>query len=504
MSMHPVAARWFWLGAYDLRLQVREPATWALLAVALVLALLALRQGDSFQRAQQQAVALAMDQQQRAQEQAQAEATRYFAHPEDPQYAKLRWWRTAFDLRGYAFREHLGYAVRPALPGAALSIGQADVLPAVVRVRAENMASVRQSGDIEHPMRLAAGRYDLGFFVTCLWPLVLLALTLSALTQDREKRRLPVLALQGAAAHQLLLAQVLARVLAATALLVAVVAVAALALGALPATAAGLAALAAWGAVVLALSLFWAGVAALVCARSATPTTAAFAGFAAWVLLVVLLPALLAAAVSLAAPAPSRESHVVAMRDATDSVQNNRLALLQRFYDQHPEWRPERTGLDKLPAATTRLTRAAEVERELAGVEASFAEAQARQARLWQGLGLLSPVSLGHELLARQAGHDAGRHQRFIAEVGAHQRQLREFFQARIQQAARSDERQPCPTTCAGGWGFADFAQVPRFEASAALARAPSVLPRAVVLAGWGLLLLGAAAWLTQAHRRVR
>lgn len=492
---------WFWLAAYDLRQQAREPATWALLAVALVLALLALRQGDSFRRTQQQAMALAMDQQQRAQGQAQAEATRYFADPADPQYAPLRWWRVAFDLRGYAFREHLGYAVRPALPGAALAIGQADVLPAVVRVRAENMDSVRQSSDIEHPMRLAAGRYDLSFFVTCLWPLVLLALTLSALTQDRQARRLPVLALQGTAAHQVLLAQVLARVLAATALLVVGVVAAALFMGALPASAAGLAAAGTWAALVLALSLFWAGVAALVCARAATPTTAAFAGFAAWVLLVVMLPALLAAAVSLAAPTPSRESHVVAMRDATDRVQSSRVALLQRFYDQHPEWRPERTSLDKLPAAVTRFTRAVEVERELATVEAAFAQAQTRQADLWQALGLFSPVSLGHELLTQQAGHDAQRHQHFIDEVARHQRQLRDFFQARILQAARSDERQPCPATCAGGWGFSDFSAVPRFVASAGLGQTPSVPPRALVLAAWGLLLLGVAAWLARSSR---
>lgn len=493
-----------WLVIYDLRQQWRERGTRALLAVALLLASLALWQGESFRRSSAAAIELAAVQQAAAVQAAEAEAAAFFANPGDPRWDNLKWWRSTFDLRGYAFREHLGLAAKPLLPGAAFAIGQADVLPGVVRVKAESMDSVRQSADIAHPARLASGRFDLMFFVVCLWPLVLLAGTLSVLTQDRERLRLPALALLGVGPRQVLLAQAVARVLAASTVLVVVMGLLALQMGALPPSAAGLAAWAAWAGLTTLYSLFWAAVAALVCAHASNRSTAAFASFGAWVAIVVLLPALLSAAVSLAAPQPSREAYIVAMRGAADEVQANRASVVARFYDQHPEWKPERTALDKLPAAVTRLARAAELERAMAGVDAQFEQARQRQARLLHTFSLISPVSLAHEALSTLAGHSAARHQQFVAEVQVHQRLLRDFFQARIQQAALNDERQPCPVvgatpnagTCLGSYGFKDFNAVPRYQAGPSLSAVPTGVPAsAAVLAAWALALLALAAW---------
>jgi len=495
-----------WLVAYDLRQQLRERGSVLLLVVALVLALVALAQGEAFSRATSAAAERAQAQQAKAQMQAQSAAARYFASPDDPANASVQFWRSAFDLRGYAFREHVGFAVKPGLPGAALSIGQGDVLPAVVRVKAESMDSVRLAADIEHPQRLAAGRFDLQFFIVCLWPLVLLAATLSVLTQDRESQRLPALALLGVTPRRVLLAQAIARALAATLLLIAVVGAAALLAGALPMTLAGLGAGAAWAATVLAYSLFWAGVAALVCARAGSRSTAAFAGFGAWVGLVVLLPAAISAGVSLAAPLPPREGYIVAMRDAADQVQANRVTVMQAFYDQHPEWAPQRTAIEKLPAAVTRLARASELERALGAVQARFDQARDRQAELLRRWSAFSPVSLSHDALSVLGGHDAARHARFVAEVQVHQRALHGFFQARIQQAALSDEREPCPVgtaTCAGGYGFTEFAAVPRFTASAGLAAAPGLPHAALGLLVWAALLLAVAAWWVRTQVRL-
>lgn len=492
-----------WIVAYDLRQQVRERANLVLLAVALVLASIALWQGESFRRSTAAAMQQASAQQAAAQSAAEAEAAAYFANPGDPNYANLRWWRSRFDLRGYAFREHLGFAAKPLLPGAAFAIGQADVLPSVVRVKAESMDSVRQAADIAHPARLAAGRFDLMFFVLCLWPLVLLALSLSVLTHDCETKRLPVLALQGVSPRRILVVQAMARSLAATGVLVLSIGLMAGLIGALPFSSVGLTAWASWAGTVVAYSFFWTGVVALVCARAGNRATAAFAGFGAWVGIVVLLPALLSAAVLLAAPQPSREAYIVAVRDAADQVQANRLGVVSRFYDQHPQWKPERTALDKLPAAVTRIARAVELERAMAEVDARFEQVRQRQTRLLQAWSVLSPVSLSHEAFSTLAGSSSPRHQQFLAEVQRHQRALRDFFQARIQQAVLRDERQPCPAlgptpnhpgTCLGSYGFQDFHEVLRFSASPALHSAPDLPPAVAVLAVWGFFLLGLAA----------
>ena len=495
-----------WLVVYDLRQQARERGTLLLLAVALVLAGVSLVQGEGFRRGTAQALQQASAQQDAAQAAAQTAAAAYFANPGDPQYANLRTWRTAFDLRGYAFREHLEFAAKPLLAGAALAIGQADVLPAVVRVRAESMDSVRQAADLAHPERLAAGRFDLLFFVVCLWPLVLLALTLSVLTQDRESKRLPALALLGVTPGRVLLGQAVARILFASIVLVLAIGALAWSLGGLPANGAGLTAWAGWSAMVLAYSLFWAGVAALVCGRASSRSTAAFAGFGAWVGIVVLLPALGAGAASLAAPLMSQEALVVATRDAADQVQRDRVNVMANFYEQHPEWRPQHIALDKLPTSVTRLARAIELESALADVNARYEQARQRQTQLLQVFSLLSPVSMVHESLSALAGQDALRHQQFVAEVQLHQHALRDFFQARIQRAARNDERQPCPAvngkpspgTCKGSYGFDDFAAVPRFEASEALAAPPTVYACIGWLLAWAVLLMALAGRLSR------
>ena len=466
-----------WLALYDLKSLWRERGPLWLLAVAIALALFALAQGAQFQARVQQAAQAAQAQETAARDSAQQLARDYFANPGDARFSELKWWRSPVDIRGYAFREHLGFAIKPALPGAALAVGQADVLPAYVRVRAESMESAASAYEIEHPARLAVGRFDLMFFTVYLWPLVLLALGCSVLTQERETRRLPALQLQGVAPWRLLLAQVLTRTLFATALLVVAVVAAALSTGVVAATAQGAAALAHWAGIVLLYTLFWAGVVAAVCALCSQRVTAAFAGFGAWVLFAVLAPALLTAAVGLAAPLPSRELYVDAMRAATDRVNADRVQMLARFYDQHPQWRPAKTAIDKLPSAVTRLARAQEQERLLAEVSNRFDSARAQREALFARWSWLSPVTQASTALARAAGTDAQRHRAFMAEAQAHHGRLREFFQARIQQAALRDEQAPCAATCLAGYGFDDFDAVPVFRASPALSQAIASQP---------------------------
>lgn len=478
---------------YDLLMQLRERGTLLLLAAALLLAGFGLFEGSRFERQGQAARVDAARQENAARVQAGQLAQRYFANPDAGEFAGLQWYRTPVDIRGYAFREHVGFAARPTVPGAALGIAQADLLPSYVRVRAESMESVRTAAEIEHPGRLAAGRYDLMFFVVYLWPLILLSLCMSVLTQDRESKRLRSLQLQGVSPARLLLVQAGARAIAASLVLLVFCGAAALAVGAVPWSAAGLSALGLWSAVVLAYSAFWAAVAMAICAVCASRMSAAFAVSGAWLVFAIVIPGALNAGVQLAAPVPNREYYLQAMRDAADRVAADKLNSLARFYDSHPEWRPEKTPLEKVSSSVSRIQRAQELERAMRGVEQEFDSARAKRDALFDVAAAFSPVTLAYQALAHLAGNDSGRQQRFIAEVQLHQGRLRDYFQAEIQRAALGDERDPCARTCVGGYGFRDFDRVPRFRASAELAKAPAMPGRAGLLLLWGGL-LGAGA----------
>lgn len=473
------------LARFDLRALLRERGALLLIAASLLLALYGLFEGARFQRHAQAAQQAALAQESAARAAARELAARYFADPDHPDFAGMRFFRTPVDIRGYAFREHVGFATLPALPGAALAIGQADIQPGYVRVRAESMESVRTASEIEHPARLATGRYDLMFFVVYLWPLVLLTLSASVLTQDRESLRLRSLLLQGVGGARILFTQASARNLLATGLLVAVVAGAALLGGVTPRDGAGLAALGRWSALVLLYSVFWTAVGAAVCAACANRMSATFAGFGLWLLFAIVLPAALDAGARMAAPVPPRERYVQATRDALDQVNANTAGSLARFYDSHPEWKPQRTAPGAVSSYVSRLHRAQELERTMAGVEREFARARDERSAVFTQSSILSPVTLANAAFAELAGNDGARNARFVGEVARHQSALRDWFQGAIQRAALGDERAPCPRTCLGGYGFRDFDAVPRFAASAALGQ-PAALPhRAWLLAPW-------------------
>jgi ABC-2 type transport system permease protein len=481
------------LTRFDLLQSVRERGTWLLMAAMLLLSTYAVWQGATFTKGNVAAAASANAQATRARDAALAYATRFFAEPNNPKHLAERSFRNVADIRGYALREHIAFATKPTLPGAAFAIGQADLLPSYVRVRAESMDSVRQSSDIEHPRRLAIGRFDLMFVVLYLWPLALLGLCLSALTADRELRRIDALKLQGISEAQLLTAQLVGRGFVATLCFALITLLVAFLSGALSLSAAGVAAGMAWAFVLLAYSVFWLAVAAAIACMCRTRMTAAFAGFGAWVALTVLIPQLLGVVAASVYPMPSRERHLLEVREAVDRVNADRLKLIERFYDQHPQWRPQVTALNKVSPPVMRLARAAELESRLADADAKFEQTRREQAQFLALGAFLSPVTLVGSVLEALAGNDAARHAVFLDEVRRYQLSLRAHFQSRLQEAALAEEQSPCQhpsTTCLRGFGFTGHAEVPVFASNAALATTPAVgIAVIVTLTLWCALL---------------
>ncbi|NJR72350.1 MAG: ABC transporter permease subunit [Gammaproteobacteria bacterium] len=405
--------QWITLIRFDLITQQRERGTWLLLGVVVLMAWCGVWQGAIYSRDAARASANALAQADTARTAAAQYATNFFANPDTAEAKAARSFRNVADIRGYAFREHIAFARKPVAPSAALSIGQSDILPSYVRVRAESMDSVRFSNEIEHPKRLAVGRFDLMFVVLYLWPLVLLSLAITILTSDRESKRLDLLRLQGVKTANILLAQLAGRATAATVIFITMVSLPLFALGIVPRDLGGMIVLCQWAGVTFVLSLFWTGVAAFICARCKTRANAAFTSFSAWVVIALVLPQLLAAAVSAISPMPSREMYLLQMREAVDKVNADRVNMVQRFYDQHPEWRPLATPLDKVAAPVVRLARAAALEKLIADSDAAFAAARAKQASLLANLQWLSPVTVAHTAYAQIAGNDSARHDLF-------------------------------------------------------------------------------------------
>jgi ABC-2 type transport system permease protein len=68
-------------------------------------------------------------------------------------------------------------AMRPAATGA-LAIGQSDLYPYYFKISTNSKETFANNDEIENPVHLLAGRFDLAFVIVYLLPLVILAFQL--------------------------------------------------------------------------------------------------------------------------------------------------------------------------------------------------------------------------------------------------------------------------------------------------------------------------------------
>ena len=78
------------------------------------------------------------------------------------------------------------YAQLPPAPLGAFAIGQTDLYPYYVKVSTLNQQTYLNNDEIEHPLHLLSGRFDLAFVVLYLYPLVILVLTYNMVSAEKE------------------------------------------------------------------------------------------------------------------------------------------------------------------------------------------------------------------------------------------------------------------------------------------------------------------------------
>ncbi|HEV7443610.1 MAG TPA: ABC transporter permease subunit, partial [Steroidobacteraceae bacterium] len=119
---------------------------------------------------------------------------------------------------GYANGLMANYAVLPATPLAALTIGQSDLLPSVLPLAPATLPSLQGSSEPENPHRLLIGRFDAAFVVVFLMPLLIIALTYALLAGERERGTLALLLAQPLSLRSLFAGKLAPRVLLVLAL----------------------------------------------------------------------------------------------------------------------------------------------------------------------------------------------------------------------------------------------------------------------------------------------
>lgn len=339
---------------------------------------------------------------------------------------------TAKDPRDpvYMGREGAAHvAVLPPAPLASITVGQRDLHPQAVRITTE--VQLTEQRQTETPMagpgQLAAGSFDPAFLFVVLFPLVVIALSYELLSGERERGTLAMLLSQPISQRGLVLGKAAARAvgLSTVTLVAALVGL----------WASGADVLSGWvpallyAALLVAWALFWFAAAVAVDSRGGSSARNALVLIGAWLVLVVIVPGLLGAAVDTLYPPPDRVALVHEAREAAREVEKE-LAGLEGRHDR-----------DVRSNDYTR--RVVEVQSALAArAEPVLAEMRDRVRQrqgVLESLRFVSPAIVVQMALEDIAGAGAARHRRFEDQVDAFHDVWRAHFAGAIEAGARLD-----------------------------------------------------------------
>lgn len=472
--------------AQELRLLATDRSFWIVSVVFLLLIGYALSNGvhQATQRARAQAAIVHDDAERRARQfdklervMAGKEIPGPFDNPADPTHM------------GGGYGAH--HAILPPAALAPVALGQDDLFPSQYKVTYESQVSFIGDNDIENPWNLLSGHFDLAFVLVFLLPFLVFAQGYNLLSSERESGTLRLLMSQPLTLWTLLLGKIATR---ATVLLVlAVLVPVAVLLAAEPAMLANAApALLYWSLTVAAYALFWFALVLAVNACGRSSATNAMVLIIAWVVLVLVLPALLNLAIGAAVPSASRAELATRTRVLTAQAmaRNNKLLSTDYAHVGKPGAPVPKDGSIQMAGRLRGMFFIErEVDAQIAPELARFEQQQARRQALVARYSFLSPAAVAAEAMSALAGTGQRRHAWFMRQVTAYHEAWKAFFFSRIDGARALT--------------IADFPRIPRFawqeEDGATLAG--DALGALAQLLAPGLILIAFTAWRLRRYR---
>jgi ABC-2 type transport system permease protein len=308
------------------------------------------------------------------------------------------------------------YAYLPPAPLAVTAIGQGDANPYYFKVSTDLKQNFTSTYELENPLKLLLGRFDLAFVLIWLYPLLILGLSFNLLAAERESGTLALLLSQPVSLRLVVLGKIIVRGLIAVVPVLLCATAGMWLVGAASFSAESLPRYALWALAVLLYGAFWLALVAMVNARGKSASANALLLAGVWLLFVVLLPSGVNALASLLYPAPSRVAYVQALREAAASEVAERSKLLSAFYEDHPELAQGKlTRRDEFTLTKERLNQ--RTEALLRPLTEQFTAQLQRQQAFVNRFRFLSPALLMQEMLSEVAGTGQARYDDFLRQV---------------------------------------------------------------------------------------
>lgn len=374
----------------------------------------------------------------------------------------------------------------PLAPLADFSIGQADLLPGTGKLSLwDPDVRLFSRYELEDPVSLALGAFDLSKAIVLLLPLLMIVLAFDTLSAERDAGRLGLTLVQAAQLRRLFWHRLAIRgaVVIGLALLLA---------------AAGLSfnagsrsltdrlpAFALWAACACLYGMFWLAIIAWIVTRNRSGESNIVQLLLCWAGLTLIVPAAVTATAEVIYPPPSRLAYLADARQIEIATERTVDGIARTSFLDHPELVVDKAN--EMPAyLRTAFFVTSTVDEATRPVLDEFESTAARRDQTLALFRYISPAIIAHGVFNDAAGSSSARHRRYMA-------------QARTYKAAYAGQSGPyiaagklMPSERVTAFPHFQFQDVP-FGAVVA-----GALPALVFLA------LAAAAMLAAADRRMR
>lgn len=346
-------------------------------------------------------------------------------------------------------------ALLPPAPLAALAVGQGDVYPNYIKVTARSLDALVSGDQIEHPLAVASGQFDVAFVVLFLYPLLIFAISFDLTASERDRGTLRMVLSQPVTMRQVVVGKMIVRtVTLAVPLVVIPIVISALWS---PIDVGVMLRGVVWIVAVLIYGAVWHGIALVVNARGRSAAANALGLAGIWLLLAVVGPSLVNLGIAVRYPMPSRVEAAVQARAATQEATVQGSQQLGQFLQDHPtSGNVGREGMRQF--AQLQAERDRRVADRLQTVEAAFDAQLRRQQRLASWLSMTSPTMIAQGVLLDAAGTSTERFEHFRHEVALFQQRWRAYFEPRVLDAAEIT-----PAEYAVAPSFTYEAEIPAF-----------------------------------------
>jgi ABC-2 type transport system permease protein len=331
----------------------------------------------------------------------------------------------------------VGYSVlampvsKAATPLEGLAIGQNDFLPETYRVTARGAHTFFGQSDPENSLRLALGNFDVAFIVIWVLPLLAIGLFFDIVVGERERGVLALASVAGASVGRIVRYKWWSR-FSVLALLLAF----ALFLSALlqqgPWGTTTTFVLTGWIVTTIVYLALWCALALYVSTVTRSSESAATYLAGAWLVFVVLVPAIGNLLVTSVVPPPSRVELTATLREATEQADKAIAAQREQWFFDHPDVRGD---MDRQAYYASVARSEAEIDKVMSPLLAEFAQNSRDQQRIVESLKYLSPSTLTFRALTALSGSDGDQHAAFRDAVIAFHEKWRRFFVSRIETA---------------------------------------------------------------------